>query len=83
MLVERGRLELDRSVDALVRGTVALPFVHLVEVDERVAVASVRVGLPHRDPADRMIVATARLLDATLVTKDGRLQDFDGVRTVW
>lgn len=83
MLVERGRLELDRSVHAFVRQTEALPFVHLIDVDTRIAVASTRVALPHRDPADRMIVATAQLLDATLLTRDRRLLDFAGVRAVW
>ena len=83
MLVDRGRLELDRSVDALVQGTEALSFVHVVDVDARIAVASVRLGLPHKDPADRIIAATARLMDATLVTADRKLLDWPGVRTLW
>jgi PIN domain nuclease of toxin-antitoxin system len=83
MLVDRGRLVLDRSVDAFVRGTEALPFVHMVDIDPRIAVASTRLSLPHRDPADRMIVATARLLDAQLVTNDAALREHAQVRTVW
>jgi len=31
------------------------------------------VGLPHTDPADRFIVATARALDLTLATADRRV----------
>lgn len=83
VLVDRGRLDLDRSVDAFVRQTEALPFVHLVDVDARIAVASVRLDLPHRDPADRLIVATARLLDATLITKDAVLRDDPQCRVAW
>jgi prevent-host-death family protein len=32
-----------------------------------------RVQLPHRDPADRFLVATARVFDLTLVTADKQL----------
>lgn len=83
MLVECGRLSMDRSVDAFVAQTEALPFVHLIDIDARIAVASVRIELPHRDPADRIIAATARLLDATLITADRKLLDQPGVRTLW
>jgi PIN domain nuclease of toxin-antitoxin system len=34
-----------------------------------------RVELPHRDPADRFLVATARVFDLTLVTADENLID--------
>lgn len=38
-------------------------------------------GELHKDPADRMIIATARLFDATLVTADERLLRFAFVRS--
>ena len=38
-----------------------------------VAQEAARVHLPHRDPADRYLVATARFYDLTLVTADERL----------
>ena len=37
------------------------------------ALETQRVALPHRDPADRFLVATARVLDLALVTADARL----------
>ena len=46
-------------------------------------VAAVLPGGPHEDPADRMIVATARELGATLMTKDARLLDCPRVRSLW
>jgi PIN domain nuclease of toxin-antitoxin system len=36
-----------------------------------------------RDPADRVIVATARHLRCPLITADGIIQDGDWVDTVW
>ena len=38
------------------------------------------VVLRHRDPADRFLVATARVQDLTLVTADRMLMEMDGVR---
>src|SRR6185295_13989 len=38
------------------------------------------VVLRHRDPADRFLVATARVQDLTLVTADRTLMEIDGVR---
>jgi len=38
------------------------------------------VVLRHRDPADRFLVATARVQDLTLVTADRTLMEIEGVR---
>lgn len=37
----------------------------------------------HRDPADRIIVATARLHDIVLITKDRRMLAYPHVKTLW
>jgi PIN domain nuclease of toxin-antitoxin system len=45
-----------------------------VLVSAAIAIESTRLpGNPHRDPADRMLIATARLSGAALVTCDARL----------
>ena len=42
-----------------------------------VAIESTRLpGSLHRDPADRMIIATARLLGAAIVTRDERILEY-------
>ena len=84
MLVERGRLELTLEVEEWVGRSHAAPEVEFLPVDPWIAVRSVRLaGFPHRDPADRIIVATALTHDATLVTADARLQGYEAVATVW
>jgi PIN domain nuclease of toxin-antitoxin system len=40
--------------------------------NHEVAIQSRRVDLPHRDPADRLLAATAIVYDLTLVTADDR-----------
>lgn len=43
------------------------------QITYQVAQETARVQLPHRDPADRFLVATARVFDLTLVTADAQL----------
>ena len=40
-----------------------------------VALATAEIKLPLRDPADRFLMATAKVLDLALVTADRRLLD--------
>lgn len=84
ILVERGRLALTLDVGVWINHVEALPFLRFAPVDNRIAVRSVQLAdFPHRDPADRLIVATAIGLDGTLVTGDARLRRYRGVRTLW
>ena len=84
MLVDRGRLELTMPVDDWISHLEALPFLHFVPVDNRVAARAVTLdNFPHRDPVDRMIVATALGLGATLITADARLRSYRPLSTVW
>jgi PIN domain nuclease of toxin-antitoxin system len=43
------------------------------QITYQVAQETARVQLPHRDPADRFLVATARVFDLTLATADEQL----------
>ncbi len=83
LLVRHGRLELTMEVADWIARSEALPFLTFVPVDHRIALRSVELDLPHPDPADRIIVATALSLGARLVTRDRKLRASDGVETVW
>lgn len=82
LLVQKGRLELTIGVEDWVAHTEALPFVTFVPVSNRIAVKSVSLPI-HPDPADRLIIATAMSLGATIVTKDDRIRSFEPVQTIW
>ncbi|WP_223879152.1 type II toxin-antitoxin system VapC family toxin [Chitinimonas arctica] len=74
MLVSKGRLALDRDVGEWIEQAMALPGIKLTQLDPAIAVASTRLPWNcHPDPADRMIVATARHLEALLITEDSLL----------
>jgi PIN domain nuclease of toxin-antitoxin system len=84
MLVKRQRLVLTLDVHEWINTSAALPFVHFVPVGNDITVGAVNLPEPlHNDPADRIIAATARVLDVPLITRDRRLIDYPGVKTVW
>ncbi len=84
MLAARGRLQLNRDVADWLADAERVPFLQFVPVDNSIALKSVFLPSPlHGDPADRMIVATALSLRASLVTRDKKLADYPHVKTIW
>jgi PIN domain nuclease of toxin-antitoxin system len=77
MLVAKGRLTLDRDVAEWVRLALSLPGVNLAPLEPEIALGATRLpALLHGDPADRLIVATARHHGATLITDDTVILDY-------
>jgi PIN domain nuclease of toxin-antitoxin system len=83
MLVARGRIELDRDPVAWMDDALRSAGIDLLPLTPAVAVASAQLGMPHGDPADRLIVATALTHGAVLVTKDERIRQAGIVHSVW
>lgn len=81
-LVQRGRLELTMTPADWIARCEALPFLTVVPLDARIALRAADLPPVHKDPADRLIVATALALGTRLVTKDHRLAGY-GVTTIW
>jgi PIN domain nuclease of toxin-antitoxin system len=74
-LVERGRLQLRRSIDELFSELEAHPELELYPITPRIALESTRLGPRfHADPADQIIAATARVHGLRLVTADERIR---------
>jgi PIN domain nuclease of toxin-antitoxin system len=74
VLVSKKRIDLQRDVMVWVRDALALPGVAVAPLEPEIAVSSTRLPFEmHSDPADRILVATARHLGATLVTADKTL----------
>jgi PIN domain nuclease of toxin-antitoxin system len=84
MLVDRNRLAFTMSAELWISHVEALPFLTFLPVDNRIAVRSLHMAdFPNRDPADRIIAATAIGVDATLVTADAGLRAYAPLKTVW
>lgn len=77
MLEAKGRLSLSRPVDAWLSDALRAPGCRLLELTPSIAVASTRLpGEFGGDPADRIIVASARMAGAVLVTADRAIVDY-------
>lgn len=82
-LVERGRMVLSRPLEEWFGLALGYPGVRVLELSPEVAVASTRLpGGFHRDPADQIIVATARVRGWPLVTSDEKMLSYEHVETV-
>jgi PIN domain nuclease of toxin-antitoxin system len=80
-LVERGRLMLPIPVDEWLDQALAYPGMRLLELTPRICVESTQLpGEFHRDPADQIIVATARVYDCSLVTMDSKILSYSYVQ---
>ncbi|MGA2270853.1 MAG: type II toxin-antitoxin system VapC family toxin [Bryobacteraceae bacterium] len=74
MLEAKGRIRLKPSCEEWVREALATPGLLLAPLTPEIALDSSRLPEPfHGDPADRIIVATARRMGAQLMTRDRRL----------
>ncbi len=82
--VEKSQLVLDRPLDDWLDAATAASGLHLAELTRPILAESCRLPQPfHGDPADQIIVATARDRDAIIVTKDRQIQQYAHVRSLW
>lgn len=74
LLESKKRITLQKEIGIWIREALAQPGLSLIPLEPEIAVASTRLPFDmHPDPADRILVATARHLGATLVTADKAL----------
>ena len=77
LLAARGRIILGKSTDLWIDAALAEPAPAIEPLSPAIAIESCYLpGDFHRDPADRMIVATARVIGARLMTRDRRILDY-------
>jgi PIN domain nuclease of toxin-antitoxin system len=77
MLDAKGKVRFSLEVGEWVRQALTAPGVHLAPLTPEVAIDSSRLPEPmHGDPADRILIATARRTGATLVTRDTKILDY-------
>jgi PIN domain nuclease of toxin-antitoxin system len=77
LLVDAARIDLDIPVEAWVRRFLERPGIEAVPLGHRAASRSYQLHhLEHRDPADRLLIATAIELGCPLVTYDERIARF-------
>jgi PIN domain nuclease of toxin-antitoxin system len=77
LLASRSRVVLGKPTNLWLEEALADPGPIIEPLSTRVAIESCDLpGTIHRDPADRMIVATARVTNAALMTRDRHILDY-------
>ncbi len=81
---ERGRITLDRHWRLWFRYYVDLNKWRQKDINLDVMEESYSLpGTFHQDPADRIIVATARIMCCPIITSDRKMLDYPHVQTIW
>ena len=81
-LVELKRLVLPIDVAAWLNQALNYPGIQLLELTPEICVISTQLKNFHRDPADQIIVATAKVCDCPLVTVDTKITGYPGIQTI-
>ena len=73
LLAEKGRIRIGSDIVESVRDIFRKIPLQEAVINQEVAIQSRFIQLPHEDPADRFLAATAVVYDLTLITADSRI----------
>jgi PIN domain nuclease of toxin-antitoxin system len=81
--VELEKLELPHSLEDWFDEALNYPGIRVIELTPEIVIESTRLpGEFHRDPADQLIVATARKYNCPLVTSDEKILNYKHVKAI-
>jgi PIN domain nuclease of toxin-antitoxin system len=81
-LVEYGKLEFTVPVEEWLQIALSNSSVQLLDLTIPIIVQSTRLLGFHKDPADQIIVATAKILNISLLTADSKILEYPDVVTI-
>ena len=81
-LVEKKRLQLTYSVDEWLHIALSYPGVQLLPLTVPILIQSTQLKDFHNDPADQIIVATAKIYQSPLLTADKKILNYPFVHTL-
>jgi PIN domain nuclease of toxin-antitoxin system len=83
-LLEKQRLAISCDPEEWFRVALEMPKLRLVPISPSIAYRSTILPKPfHDDPADQIMVATAREENATIITADERIRSYPHCRCIW
>lgn len=83
LLVKKRRLELSGALDDWFALAIDASGIELLPLTPAIAARTVSLPDLHKDPIDRVLIATALEHDAVLITKDRSVSCYPDVRTEW
>ena len=83
-LLEKQRLGISCDPEDWINAALDMPKLQLIPLSPTISYRSTILPQPfHDDPADQIIVATARKENATILTKDEKILAYKNVRSLW
>lgn len=83
-LLEKKKIGISCNPEDWLKIALNMPKFRLVPLSPSIAYQSTILPQPfHSDPGDQIIVATAREENAIILTKDGRIQNYNHVKSLW
>jgi PIN domain nuclease of toxin-antitoxin system len=77
MLQSKGKISLIHPLQQWIKKIGLLPYIKIIPLTAEIAIESCELpGEFHGDPADRMLVATARILNIPLMTRDKKIESY-------
>lgn len=83
MLADKRRVILSVSTDQFIEDLLQGLHLATIPISPAIAVRAQADVFQHKDPADRLIAATAMEFDAPLITQDRKLAQVAGLRVLW
>lgn len=84
MMVTKGRINVKIDPKHWLNNAIGNSGLRVIELTPEIAMESCNLpGSFHKDPADRIIVATARTNNLMLLTKDRKIIKYPHVQAVW
>jgi len=80
LLAEKGRIAIGSDIEAATRALFQRLPLREAALNTEVAIQSRSIDLPHQDPADRFLAATAVVYELVLVTADKRIRSSGHLR---
>jgi PIN domain nuclease of toxin-antitoxin system len=84
MMVAKKRIDLKSSPARWLSQAIDISGITLIDLSPDIAVDACNLpGSFHKDPADRIIVASARVHNLDLLTRDRKILTYAHVRSIW
>ena len=81
--IRKGKLTLPMPLEKWFEGVLSAHGIREIVIDWRISAATGSLPLLHSDPFDRIIIATAKLENQSIVTPDPLIRAYPDVRVVW
>ena len=77
MLQSKGRIQISEPLESWLEKSINAPGIRAINLSPKIIAESLNLpGDFHSDPSDRLIVASARVYGATLVTQDQQIKKY-------